>query len=1314
MAGGKRTARNEPQQAQLAFNKSLVAKGTPASEQLKRLRELHRQLANFEQDNVDTKSLDDVAKQLISHTLLLHKDRSVKAYTACCLVDILRLYAPEAPYTQAELKDLFQFLFRQLKYISTSTEPHFSEYYYVLESLSNVKSICIVADLDDADDLMSDLFRQSFDLISSQSPKNVQLCLSDILSQLLEETAQLSSDLVDVLLAQFLPKNARNNSAAFVLAVDVCRASADKLQRYVCQYFADVITTNLEGRGGGDGGDGGGGLEEDDEEESELDEDEEDSNDDDKKKKKKTKSKKSAVGAGGATDPLPQSFITAHHLIKQIHRSVPTLLLNVIPQLEEELTAERPALRKLATETLAGMAGEKPGQGDLADKYPAAWKALVGRVKDVHPVVRMALVESLPSIWKEHPELKADVETAMLYALKDSDDKVRLAACAVFDKLDYETISTHVSKAVLFRLNERCLDTKANIRLSAFNTLGKLYDLAFSEIESGEQHALDHFGWIATTFMGALRTKDNAIQNLVSAKTLEFIVPFPKKDEDEQHWVDRLLVVLSNLEENQVEVLLRLSRLSEKRRPFFESFISVCEKNNGGIIDKDEEAIKGALKKGASKLAERFAPSENNKVLDDLNKFAKANEKQLYKVLRTLIDPQLDIKTQIKVWKDCQRRLEQVSPTIVETFSHLIRQHAFLIINRSSISTLLQRLRSPPSGATDGDKKVIDVAARTLRYIAKHRPVLFTTHVAELGKNLGDAAASSGRLVTVALHALSRLAKADGNTKPDKKISERAKHFAKEGTADQAKYAATIIALDKSRPGTSDDVLEYLADSLPDADEKQLVAALSALNRIARFAPDSYENKSEQITTSALEVINRGPAPGEVLDDEELLWVADSDLDDLTKARILAVKMLASRCMAYAKTEGEAAEELAVPVFQLLWPLLHVQEDERFTTPVASRMRLVAAISILKLAVWPVYSNLIAKRLETLARVVQDPCFEVRNEVILKFKESIATGAIKVPRFSSIFFMVAHDPEPEIIDLTKAFVRGQLAMLTPVKRQAIWEHGFLRLAHLLAHHPDFSGDAENEEEIKQMAKYIDLFVELIVTKENISYVYHVATLLKIVSDKESAEYDQRLYILADLSLYLLQRVGTANSWPISTHPNSIPMPADIFNALSKSKVKEVSKTVFVSTEILEKIAPAGKAAKAKPKVAVPKVKAERVTPKKRASPRPKTKGKAKKAKKNDKWNSDEEDGVDESSDDDDDDDEENRPAKKVAPPAKPSARAALARGKKASPAKANGKDSPKRETRGVIRGLAAPRALIRRSSEGDISDLSDGDGMDED
>lgn len=73
---------------------------------LRRLKELATELQELDQDEVDRKSLTDTAKELAFHNLLVHKDGGVKAWTACCLVEMFRLCAPDAPYTATQLKVL--------------------------------------------------------------------------------------------------------------------------------------------------------------------------------------------------------------------------------------------------------------------------------------------------------------------------------------------------------------------------------------------------------------------------------------------------------------------------------------------------------------------------------------------------------------------------------------------------------------------------------------------------------------------------------------------------------------------------------------------------------------------------------------------------------------------------------------------------------------------------------------------------------------------------------------------------------------------------------------------------------------------------------------------------------------------------------------------------------------------------------------------------------------------------------------------------------------------------------------------------------
>jgi sister-chromatid-cohesion protein PDS5 len=102
----------EMEQRSLDFDEELSwrpAKPIPSATLLDRLERLSKELADFDQGGVHLDSLKDVAASLAHRNLLQHKDRGVKAYTACCLVDILRLFVPDAPFANDQLKvGLFQ------------------------------------------------------------------------------------------------------------------------------------------------------------------------------------------------------------------------------------------------------------------------------------------------------------------------------------------------------------------------------------------------------------------------------------------------------------------------------------------------------------------------------------------------------------------------------------------------------------------------------------------------------------------------------------------------------------------------------------------------------------------------------------------------------------------------------------------------------------------------------------------------------------------------------------------------------------------------------------------------------------------------------------------------------------------------------------------------------------------------------------------------------------------------------------------------------------------------------------------------------
>ena len=103
-------ARDEDMQEEavpLRFNEPLSWRaGRPiaVADLLRRLESLWRELRRTEQDGMQKDSMKTAVKELASPNLLAHKDRGVRAWTAACLTEILRLHAPEAPYSMKELK----------------------------------------------------------------------------------------------------------------------------------------------------------------------------------------------------------------------------------------------------------------------------------------------------------------------------------------------------------------------------------------------------------------------------------------------------------------------------------------------------------------------------------------------------------------------------------------------------------------------------------------------------------------------------------------------------------------------------------------------------------------------------------------------------------------------------------------------------------------------------------------------------------------------------------------------------------------------------------------------------------------------------------------------------------------------------------------------------------------------------------------------------------------------------------------------------------------------------------------------------------
>lgn len=119
-------------------------------------------MSEVEQDNIDTRDLDTAAAGLVQEVILHHKDKEVKIFAACCLADVIRIYAPDPPYNDVQLKEVFQLFIEQLGHLDPEKST-FDRYVYLLERLVLVKAFVLLVELDE--DLVNELFATLFRVV---------------------------------------------------------------------------------------------------------------------------------------------------------------------------------------------------------------------------------------------------------------------------------------------------------------------------------------------------------------------------------------------------------------------------------------------------------------------------------------------------------------------------------------------------------------------------------------------------------------------------------------------------------------------------------------------------------------------------------------------------------------------------------------------------------------------------------------------------------------------------------------------------------------------------------------------------------------------------------------------------------------------------------------------------------------------------------------------------------------------------------------------------------------------------------------------
>ncbi|KAF5826296.1 hypothetical protein DUNSADRAFT_3711 [Dunaliella salina] len=280
---------------------------------------------------------EPIANSLLDSAILGHADKDVKLSAACCIVQLLRIYAPETPYGDEQLRDIFKLLCWVFQRLAQPSAPTFEICQSILQQTEQVKLYMLLLDLNDLK-LTTQLFESLLGAARTDNLEAIELSVLEMLAGLVEELEAdtLSQELLEVLLKALLG-----------IGYD---PAANKLVQRLLQRCEEQLHTSLQRFS-------------------------------------------TALLTGTTRSSLQPECM---RVISELYQCTPQVLLPVLPHLHAELEALDAAQRLAATELLVTLLCVP--ESDISEHFPKLAGATLQRYKDVCPNIRVHMLERTPQL----------------------------------------------------------------------------------------------------------------------------------------------------------------------------------------------------------------------------------------------------------------------------------------------------------------------------------------------------------------------------------------------------------------------------------------------------------------------------------------------------------------------------------------------------------------------------------------------------------------------------------------------------------------------------------------------------------------------------------------------------------------------------------------------------------------------------------------------------------------------------------------------------------------------------------------------------
>ncbi|XP_076907861.1 sister chromatid cohesion protein PDS5 homolog A-like [Bidens hawaiensis] len=390
------------------------------------------------------KSMQPFINAIVKPELLKHHDKEVKLLVAACTCEITRVTAPEAPYGDDALKDIFHLIVSTFSGLRDTKGPSYRRRVTILEMLAKYRLCIVMLDLE-CDDLINEMFTTFFAVASDVHSDSVITSMKTIMAVLLEESEDINQDLLLFILSILGRDKKAITTAARKLAMSVIGQCAAKLEPGI----KHVIVKSMSG--------------------------------------------------DAASSSLSQ--INYHEIIYDIYRCAPQALAGIIPYLSGELLTDKLDVRLKAVK-LVGDLFSIPGCS-IPDTFHPIFLDFLKRLTDRVVEVRISVLEHIKLCMLSNPSRSESPQltAALCDRLLDYDVNIRQKVVSVVSGIacrELSSISPNTIKLVADRLCDKSLLVKKY-------TIERLSDIYRT---SCTKHMSDSYIWIPGRIIRCFYDKD--------------------------------------------------------------------------------------------------------------------------------------------------------------------------------------------------------------------------------------------------------------------------------------------------------------------------------------------------------------------------------------------------------------------------------------------------------------------------------------------------------------------------------------------------------------------------------------------------------------------------------------------------------------------------------------------------------------------------------------------------------------------------------------------------------------------------------------